>query len=96
MQLGEGGVLLGEPVAEQDESHAEDAGGDDGGDGAFPGLVGREARSELVAAEALADVEGGDVAGPDAEEEKEEEGDAVFFVEDLREQHERDRRCRRA
>ena len=86
VEPGEAGVLLGEPVAEQDEAHAEDAGGDDRGDGAFPGLVGRETRGELVAAEALADVEGGDVAGPDAEEEEEDEGEAVFFVEDLREE----------
>ncbi len=89
VEAGEAGVLLGEPVAEQDEAHAEDAGGDDGGDGSFPGFVGREARGELVTAETLADVEGCDVAGPDAEEEEEQESGAVFFVEDLGEQGER-------
>ena len=88
VKAGEAGVLLGEPVAEQDEAHAEDAGGDDGGDGSFPGFVGGEARGELVAAETLADVESCDVAGPDAEEEEEQESGAVFFVEDLWEQGE--------
>ena len=40
VELGEAGVLLGEPVAEQDETHAEDAGANEGGDGAFPCFVG--------------------------------------------------------
>lgn len=81
-------ALLSEVVAKQDEPHAEDAGGNDGSDGAFPGLVGRELWSELVAAITLADVEGGDVSGPNAEEEEEDEREAIFLVKDLGEQRE--------
>ena len=42
-----------------------------------------------MTAEALPDVEGGDVSRPDTEEEKQKKGYAVFFVEDLWKKHER-------
>ena len=70
MKLGKGRVLLRKTIAEQDKAHAEDAGSYYGGDGTFPCLVRGEVWSELVAAEAFADVEGGYVTRPDAEEEK--------------------------
>ena len=91
VQAGEAGAVDAEPVAVEDQADAEYHGGDDGGDGSFPGLVGRELRGELAAAEALADVERGDVAGPDAEEEEDDEDEAVALgaVPDERDQRER-------
>ena len=42
-----------------------------------------------MAAEAFANVEGCDIARPDAEEEKEEKGNTVLLIENLRQEHER-------
>src|SRR5580658_148831 len=91
VQAGEAGVVRCEPVAVEDEAAADDDGGDDGGDGSFPGLVGRELGGELVAAEALADVEGGDVAGPYAEEEEDDQHQTVTLVAVPDERDERER-----
>ncbi|MCU1319496.1 MAG: hypothetical protein JWP98_1014 [Edaphobacter sp.] len=70
----------GEEIADpDDETGGEEASGD-GGDGALPGLAGAEARGQFVFAEGLAYVEGGDVSGPDADHEEEDEGGAVLLL----------------
>ena len=63
---------------EDDEACGEHAAGD-GGDGAYPGFAGAEPGGELAFAEGAADIEGGDVAGPDADHEEEDEGRAVLL-----------------
>ena len=55
---------------------------------ALPGFAGAEARGELVLAEGAADVEGGDVSGPDADHEEDDEGRAVFFFPEERDEGE--------
>ena len=78
----------GELVAdEDDEGRGEDA-AEDGGDGTFPGFAGAEAGGELVFAEGAADVEGGDISGPDADHEEDDEGDAVLLLPEERDEGE--------
>src|SRR5579871_730711 len=69
-----------EEVAEPDDECGGQDAADDGGDGAFPGFARAEARGQLVLAEGAADVEGGNVSGPDADHEEDDEGGAVFFL----------------
>ncbi len=79
----------GQVLAQVVEPHAEADRTGDGRDRTLPGLVGREARRELAFAEVAADVERGDIAHPDADEEEEQQAGAVLVRLDERQQRER-------
>ena len=69
----------GEEVADPDDETSGEETAGDGGDGALPGFAGAQAGGQLVLAEGAADVEGGDISGPDADHEEEYKGGAVLL-----------------
>ena len=69
-----------EHVADVDDDESGEDAADNAGGGAFPGLAGAEARSQLVAAEAAADVECRDVTRPDADHQEDDQRDAVLLL----------------
>lgn len=70
----------GEDVAHIEQAAGDGEGAKDGGDGAFPGFARGDARGELVFADGAADVESGDIAGPDGEHEEDDERGAIFLL----------------
>ncbi len=73
------------PRASEDVGDGNDQAGcehaaEDGGDGAYPGFAGAEAGGEFAFAEGAAEVECGNIAGPDADHEEEDKGGAVLLL----------------
>ena len=69
-----------ESVGDEDDEACGEHTAEDGGDGANPGFSGAEAGGEFAFAEGATDVEGGDIAGPDADHEEENQGGPVFLL----------------
>src|SRR5271170_820967 len=69
-----------EDVGDVDDQSRREHTAKDGGDGAYPGFAGAKAGGELAFAEGAAEVERGDIAGPDADHEEEDKGRAVLLL----------------
>ena len=85
----EGVAAGGEGVGDRDDDAGGEHAASDGGDGTDPGFAGAEAGGQLAFAKGAADVERGDVAGPDADHKEEDEGGAVFLLPEERDESER-------
>ena len=73
-----------ESVGDGDDQSSGEHAACDRGNGAHPGFAGAKTGGELAFAEGSTDVECGDVSGPDADHEEEDEGGAVFLFPEKR------------
>ena len=85
----DGVAASGEGVSNENDDVGSEDTACDGGNGANPGFAGAKARGELTFAKGTTEVESGDIASPDADHKKEDEGGAIFLFPEERNESER-------